>query len=89
MSRKRTADAFKHIVVSPFVVLSQTLVTANGEPDPVDFVSLTKGWLIRVCELLRVECGRIHEGELAAFLSYAIAYPQNFLSVIDSYSVGW
>uniref|UniRef100_A0A3Q3B2R9 nicotinate phosphoribosyltransferase n=1 Tax=Kryptolebias marmoratus TaxID=37003 RepID=A0A3Q3B2R9_KRYMA len=45
-------------------------------------------WLGRVCELLGAEPGRIHEGELAAFTSYAIAYPHNFLPVIDSYSVG-
>ncbi|CAM9137111.1 unnamed protein product [Lampetra planeri] len=31
--------------------------------------------------------GRSARGELAAFLSYAIAYPHNFLAVIDSYSV--
>lgn len=81
------ADALGGVVVSPFIVSSQTLVAASGDSDPVDFIALTKGWLIRACELLRVESRRIHEGELAAFLSYAIAYPQNFLSVIDSYSV--
>lgn len=70
-------------------LLFQTLAAASGDPDPVDFVALTKGWLVRACELLGVESGRMHEGELAAFLSYAIAYPRNFLSVIDSYSVGW
>ncbi|MEQ2182919.1 hypothetical protein GOODEAATRI_027186 [Goodea atripinnis] len=70
-------------------VSTQTLVTASGDPDPVDVVSLTKVWLRRVCDLLGAEPGKIHEGELAAFLSYAIAYPQNFLPVIDSYSVGW
>ncbi|XP_054904937.1 nicotinate phosphoribosyltransferase isoform X1 [Poeciliopsis prolifica] len=69
-------------------VCPQTLVTANGDPDPVDVISLTKGWLRRVCELLGAEPGKIREGELSAFLSYAIAYPQNFLPVIDSYSVG-
>ncbi|NP_001027872.1 nicotinate phosphoribosyltransferase [Takifugu rubripes] len=81
-----------HSYVTSFTCLEevwpQTLVAANGDSDPVDFIALTKGWLIRACELLRVESRRIHEGELAAFLSYAIAYPQNFLSVIDSYSVG-
>nr|XP_046248082.1 nicotinate phosphoribosyltransferase isoform X2 [Scatophagus argus] len=69
-------------------VSPQTLVAQNGDPDPVDFISLTKGWLSRVCELLGAESGRVREGELAAFLSYAVAYPQNFLPVIDSYSVG-
>lgn len=71
------------------VALPQTLLAADGAPDPVDFISLTKGWLIRVCELLEADSEKIREGELAAFLSYAISYPRNFLPVIDSYSVGW
>lgn len=86
------AGTMAHSYVTSFSSLEevwpQKLVAANGAPDPVDVISLTKGWLRRVCELLGAEPGKIHEGELAAFLSYAIAYPQNFLPVIDSYSVG-
>uniref|UniRef100_H3CL58 nicotinate phosphoribosyltransferase n=1 Tax=Tetraodon nigroviridis TaxID=99883 RepID=H3CL58_TETNG len=81
-----------HSYVTSFTSLEevwpQTLAAANGDPEPVDLISLTKGLLTRVCELLGAEAGRVHEGELAAFLSYAAAYPHNFLSVIDSYSVG-
>ncbi|XP_037625103.1 nicotinate phosphoribosyltransferase [Sebastes umbrosus] len=86
------AGTMAHSYVTSFISLEevwpQTLVALNGDPDPVDIISLTKGWLSRVCELLGAEPGKVHEGELAAFLSYAIAYPQNFLPVIDSYSVG-
>ncbi|XP_040896140.1 nicotinate phosphoribosyltransferase isoform X1 [Toxotes jaculatrix] len=86
------AGTMAHSYVTSFTSLEevwpQTLVAVSGDPDPVDFISLTKGWLRRVCELLGAEPGKIREGELAAFLSYAIAYPQNFLPVIDSYSVG-
>ncbi|XP_065811774.1 nicotinate phosphoribosyltransferase isoform X2 [Labrus bergylta] len=86
------AGTMAHSFVTSFTSLEevwpQTLVAANGDPDPVDIISLTKGWLSRVCELLEAQPGKIREGELAAFLSYAIAYPQNFLPVIDSYSVG-
>ncbi|XP_070687921.1 nicotinate phosphoribosyltransferase isoform X2 [Pempheris klunzingeri] len=85
------AGTMAHSYVTSFTSLEevcpQTLVALNGDPDPVDIISLTKGWLSRVCELLGAEPGKILEGELAAFLSYAIAYPQNFLPVIDSYSV--
>lgn len=73
--------------VSVGVCSPQTLVAASGAGDPVDVVSLIKSWLSRVCELLGAERGRVHEGELAAFSSYAVAFPQNFLPVIDSYSV--
>lgn len=86
------AGTMAHSYVTSFSSLEevwpQTLMAVNGDSDPVDFISLTKGWLSRVCELLGAEPEKICEGELAAFLSYAIAYPQNFLPVIDSYSVG-
>ncbi|XP_047444085.1 nicotinate phosphoribosyltransferase [Mugil cephalus] len=81
-----------HSYVTSFTSLEevwpQTLAAASGDQDPVDVISLTKGWLSRLCELLGAEPAKVREGELAAFLSYAIAYPQNFLPVIDSYSVG-
>ncbi|XP_008336722.1 nicotinate phosphoribosyltransferase isoform X2 [Cynoglossus semilaevis] len=85
------AGTIAHSYVTSFTSLEevhpQTLVPAGGDPDPVDIISLAKGWLGRVCELLGAAPGKIREGELAAFLSYAIAYPHNFLAVIDSYSV--
>ncbi|XP_062252139.1 nicotinate phosphoribosyltransferase [Platichthys flesus] len=88
------AGTMAHSYVTSFTSLEevwpQTLVAAaaaGGDPDPVDIISLTKGWLTRVCDLLAAAPGKIREGELAAFLSYAIAYPENFLPVIDSYSV--
>ncbi|KAJ8389026.1 hypothetical protein AAFF_G00124230 [Aldrovandia affinis] len=89
------AGTMAHSYVTSFCSLEevwpQSLAPANGDcdsADPVDLVSLSRGWLGRVCELLGVEPSGIREGELAAFLSYAIAYPRNFLPVIDSYSVG-
>uniref|UniRef100_A0A665WV36 Nicotinate phosphoribosyltransferase n=1 Tax=Echeneis naucrates TaxID=173247 RepID=A0A665WV36_ECHNA len=86
------AGTMAHSYVTSFTCLKevwpQTLVAMTGNPDPVDFISLTKGWLSRVCDLLGAEPRKVREGELAAFLSYAIAYPHNFLAVIDSYSVG-
>ncbi|KAM9832232.1 nicotinate phosphoribosyltransferase [Neosynchiropus ocellatus] len=85
------AGTIAHSFVTSFSSLDeaqpQTLAAASGDPDPVDFLSLSKGWLGRVCELLGAERWKIHEGEFAAFLSYAVAYPRNFLPVIDSYSV--
>ncbi|XP_072245045.1 nicotinate phosphoribosyltransferase [Leuresthes tenuis] len=86
------AGTMAHSYVTSFTSLEevwpQTLVAANGDTNHFDIISLTKGLLSRVCELLGAKPGKIREGELAAFLSYAIAYPHNFLPVIDSYSVG-
>ncbi|KAK7134056.1 hypothetical protein R3I94_015798 [Phoxinus phoxinus] len=84
------AGTMAHSYVTSFSSLEevwpQTLVPCGGA-GPIDFICLVKGWLGRVCQLLGSKPNLIREGELAAFLSYAIAYPQNFLPVIDSYSV--
>ncbi|XP_051731480.1 nicotinate phosphoribosyltransferase isoform X2 [Ctenopharyngodon idella] len=84
------AGTMAHSYVTSFSSLEevwpQTLAPCGGG-DPIDFICLVKGWLGRVSQLLGSKTDLIREGELAAFLSYAIAYPQNFLPVIDSYSV--
>uniref|UniRef100_A0A3B3TKH9 Nicotinate phosphoribosyltransferase n=1 Tax=Poecilia latipinna TaxID=48699 RepID=A0A3B3TKH9_9TELE len=85
------AGTIAHSYVTSFNSLEEVWpqVTPSQWPHvSIDIISLTKGWLRRVCELMGAEPGKIREGELAAFVSYAIAYPQNFLPVIDSYSVG-
>ncbi|KAF5907785.1 nicotinate phosphoribosyltransferase isoform X1, partial [Clarias magur] len=84
------AGTIAHSYVTSFSSLDevcpQTLAPSRGG-DPVELVPLVKDWLGRVCQLLGAEPQHVREGELAAFLSYAIAYPCNFLPVIDSYSV--
>ncbi|XP_068175492.1 nicotinate phosphoribosyltransferase [Antennarius striatus] len=80
-----------HSYITSFTSLEEvqphTLMPQNGDSEPVDLIALAKSWLSRISELLEANPRKIHEGELAAFLSYAIAYPTNFLPVIDSYSV--
>ncbi|TSL47617.1 Nicotinate phosphoribosyltransferase [Bagarius yarrelli] len=84
------AGTIAHSYVTSFSSLEEvcpkTLLPCPGG-DPVEFVPLVKDWLGRVCQLLGTKPQQVREGELAAFLSYAIAYPRNFLPVIDSYSV--
>ncbi|XP_073712560.1 nicotinate phosphoribosyltransferase isoform X1 [Misgurnus anguillicaudatus] len=84
------AGTIAHSYVTSFSSLEevwpQTLVPVGGDSS-IDFISLVKGWVSSVCQLLGSKTNLIREGELAAFLSYAIAYPHNFLPVIDSYSV--
>ncbi|XP_028823683.1 nicotinate phosphoribosyltransferase-like isoform X2 [Denticeps clupeoides] len=80
------AGTMAHSYITSFSSLEETLMPCSGG-DPVDLVSLAVGWLRRVRQLLGAESGGIRQGEFAAFLSYGIAYPQNFLPVIDSYSV--
>lgn len=59
----------------------------SGGGETVDIVTRTMDWLRRICQLLTVNPEHVHQGELAAFLSFATAYPHNFLPVIDTYGV--
>ncbi|XP_066572252.1 nicotinate phosphoribosyltransferase [Amia ocellicauda] len=80
-----------HSFVTSFSSLEQvqprTLSPARGGRDPVDLVTLSLAWRGRICVVLGVEPGQAWLGELAAFLSYAVAFPDQFLAVIDTYSV--
>ncbi|XP_074942065.1 nicotinate phosphoribosyltransferase [Phalacrocorax aristotelis] len=58
---------------------------AGGEP--VDLPSLAESWLGRVCELLQTPPEKANRGELAAFVSYAIAFPRDFQGLLDTYCV--
>lgn len=60
-------------------IFLKKLVKVNGTS--VDFVELVLKWRD---ELLSPE-KKTHEGELAAFISYAIARPTGFLALIDTY----
>lgn len=58
---------------------------AGGEP--VDLPALAESWLQRVCELLQTPPEKANRGELAAFVSYAIAFPCDFQGLLDTYCV--
>ncbi|XP_067824548.1 nicotinate phosphoribosyltransferase isoform X2 [Heptranchias perlo] len=80
-----------HSYITSFTSMSevevQTLKPAlEGQP-AVDFVSLCKEWLARVCRLLQVPQDQINSSELAAFISYAMSYPRNFIALADTYNV--
>ncbi|XP_072266648.1 nicotinate phosphoribosyltransferase [Pyxicephalus adspersus] len=68
-------------------VQGQTLQPADGQGGEVDFLKLSWTWLEEVCQLLKMPPHSTNVGELAAFISYAIAFPLSFLVVVDTYSV--
>ncbi|XP_074842672.1 nicotinate phosphoribosyltransferase-like isoform X3 [Carettochelys insculpta] len=67
-------------------VQPRTLKPLDSE-EPVEFLPLAELWLGRVCQLLQVPCDGVNHGELAAFASYAIAFPHSFQGLLDTYSV--
>ncbi|NXC30578.1 PNCB phosphoribosyltransferase, partial [Campylorhamphus procurvoides] len=55
--------------------------------DPVDLPGLAMSWLERVCDLLQIPAGKTNQGELAAFVSYAVTFPCDFQGLLDTYCV--
>lgn len=53
----------------------------------MDLTVSVKLWLERVCAHLGLEVQEPHPGERAAFVAYALAFPQAFQGLLDSYSV--
>ncbi|KAM6445553.1 nicotinate phosphoribosyltransferase [Rhynochetos jubatus] len=58
---------------------------AGGKP--ADLLALAESWLQRVCELLQTPPEKANRGELAAFVSYAVTFPQDFQGLLDTYCV--
>ncbi|UJR24904.1 hypothetical protein I4U23_006270 [Adineta vaga] len=57
----------------------------SGERRP--FTDLCIQYLNELGPILRILPEETHKGELAAFISYAIAFPTNFLALVDTYDV--
>ncbi|KAM6349538.1 nicotinate phosphoribosyltransferase [Podargus strigoides] len=63
----------------------ELLPVAGGEA--VDLPPLAEWWLGKVCEVLRTPLEKANRGELAAFVSYAVTFPQHFQGLLDTYCV--
>ena len=57
----------------------------TGEMRP--FADMCKEYLSRLGPVLNIISDQTNEGELAAFISYAIAFPTGFLALVDTYDV--
>ncbi|CAM4495810.1 nicotinate phosphoribosyltransferase isoform X2 [Caretta caretta] len=84
--RGTMAHSYVMSFTSLMEVQPRTLKPLDGD-EPVDFLPLAELWLQRVCQTLRVPHDRVNHGELAAFVSYAIAFPHNFQGLVDTYSI--
>ncbi|KAJ6805612.1 nicotinate phosphoribosyltransferase 1-like isoform X2 [Iris pallida] len=82
-----------HAFVSSFMsldeIVDKTLQSYDGSSTCEDFVSLVQTWLNRIkrTNSLRGAFGETNQSELAAFTSYALALPNNFLALVDTYDV--
>ncbi|KAM0823880.1 hypothetical protein ACQ4PT_070568 [Festuca glaucescens] len=70
-------------------IIDKALSSSDGSNKCEDFVSLVQSWLIRIQDAssLRGTFGETNQSELAAFTSYALAFPNAFLALVDTYNV--
>jgi len=63
------------------------IATENGDENTKDFVTRCEDWRKQLGEDLNILASEAHDGEFAAFISYAIAFPKSFMALIDTYDV--
>jgi hypothetical protein len=79
-----------HSFVTSFSTLddihSVTLRHAESQ-EPRNLLELATAWRGRVSAVIDISPEEASDGELAALISYAIAFPTGFLALVDTYDV--
>lgn len=57
----------------------------NGKEQ--DLIALTLSWRTKIADLLNISESQASDGELAALVSFAIAFPEGFVALVDTYDV--
>ncbi|KAI9113429.1 hypothetical protein K1719_015356 [Acacia pycnantha] len=82
-----------HAFVSSYMsldeIIDKSLQKQDGSSTCEDFVSLVQSWLSKIqwSNSLHGIFGETNQSELAAFTSYALAFPDSFLALVDTYDV--
>jgi nicotinate phosphoribosyltransferase len=85
-----TKGTHAHAYVSSYVSMKDlTEVKLNDfkSKEERPFAQLCEDYLKEVGPILQILPDETNKGELAAFVSYAIAFPTNFLALVDTYDV--
>ncbi|KAG6401247.1 hypothetical protein SASPL_138097 [Salvia splendens] len=83
------SHAFVSSFMSPDEITEKSLHSSDGSHVCEDFVGSAQAWLnkLKRSNLLGGIFGETNQSELAAFASYALAFPNNFLALVDTYDV--
>ena len=75
--------------IPPFKIVSSVNPSKQMAPPPLlqDFVAMCEAWRSQLGEDLNILASEAHDGEFAAFISYALAFPKGFIALIDTYDV--
>ncbi|KAK6152732.1 hypothetical protein DH2020_012371 [Rehmannia glutinosa] len=83
------SHAFVSSFMSPDEITEKSLQSCDGSNVCEDFISSVQAWLSKLkrSHVLGGIFGETNQSELAAFVSYALAFPKNFLALVDTYDV--
>ncbi|KAG6605206.1 Nicotinate phosphoribosyltransferase 2 [Cucurbita argyrosperma subsp. argyrosperma] len=83
------SHAFVSSYMSPDEIKDKSLRSSDGSRTCEDFLSAAQMWLNKIQWLpsLHGIFGETNQSELAAFTSYALAFPSDFLALVDTYDV--
>ncbi|XP_042014561.1 nicotinate phosphoribosyltransferase 2-like isoform X1 [Salvia splendens] len=83
------SHAFVSSFMSPDEITEKSLHSSDGSHVCEDFVGSAQAWLSKLkrSNLLGGIFAETNQSELAAFASYALAFPNNFLALVDTYDV--
>ncbi|XP_075475446.1 LOW QUALITY PROTEIN: nicotinate phosphoribosyltransferase 2-like [Primulina tabacum] len=87
--RGTLSHAFVSSFLSPDEISKKSLHSYDGSNVCQDFVSLAQAWLnkLKRSHILGGIFFETNRSELAAFTSYALAFPKNFVALVDTYDV--
>ncbi|KAJ9564290.1 hypothetical protein OSB04_000256 [Centaurea solstitialis] len=83
------SHAFVSSFMGPDEIIEKSLRSQDGSRVCQDFVSAVQTCLSKLKRLsiLKGVFAETNQSELAAFISYALAFPDNFLALVDTYDV--
>jgi nicotinate phosphoribosyltransferase len=83
------SHAFVSSFMGPDELTDRALPRSDGTGVCEDFVILTQHWLskLQASDSLRGTFSETSHSEMAAFISYALAFPTNFQALVDTYDV--
>ncbi|XP_059639982.1 nicotinate phosphoribosyltransferase 2-like isoform X2 [Cornus florida] len=83
------SHAFVSSFMSPDEIIDKSLQSCDHSSICEDFVSLVQTWISKMkrSHLLHGIFVETNQSELAAFTSYALAFPNSFLALVDTYDV--
>lgn len=79
-----------HSYVTSFSNLDEVtnrMLSPKSGGAPVDFLAMCKTWREKLTPLFHIMLSEANDGEFAAFISFAIAFPEQLLALVDTYDV--